>query len=213
MKSFNKSILALLSIALLGLLSAPAFGATQKFALDPFHTQVRITWNHFGFSNPGATFDINKGTLIWNSDNPSQSSVKVTIPVASVHSQVPVLDKKLKHDFFEADKYPTITFESTNVNRIGKSDHYRIKGKLTLHGVTQPVTLRATLNKIGEHPMLHAPAIGFDATATIQRSEFGMGAYIPMVSDQVTIHITVEAIAPEALAREMKAVTAKGDSN
>lgn len=209
MKTMTKYLSMMLCAGLLGALAMPAFAAGSKFALDPNHTQVRFNWNHFGFSNPGATFDISKGMLIWNAKDPSQSSVTVTIPVASVDTQVPALDARFKSQFFEVDKYPTITFKSTSVHRIGLSQHYRVDGKLTVHGITRPVTLRATLNKIGEHPMLHAPAIGFDATATVKRSEFGLGAYVPVVSDQVQIHITAEAVDAAALAKEEKAIKAE----
>ncbi|HET7306467.1 MAG TPA: YceI family protein [Gammaproteobacteria bacterium] len=198
--------------ALLGAIAVPAFAANQTFALDPNHTQVHFNWSHFGFSNPGATFDISKGTLIWDEKDPTQSSVTVTIPVASVDTQVPALDARFKSEFFNVDKYPTITFKSTSVNRIGLSNHYRVHGKLTVHGITKPVTLRATLNKIGEQPMLHAPAIGFDATATIKRSQFGLSAYIPVVSDLVRIHITAEGVAAAALAKEENAIKAEANS-
>ncbi|HET7570341.1 MAG TPA: YceI family protein [Gammaproteobacteria bacterium] len=212
MKLFNRSLSILLLAGLLAAVAVPAFAATETFALDPNHTQVHVNWNHFGFSNPGATFDISKGTLIWDEKDPTRSSVKVTIPVASVDTQVPALDARFKSEFFEVNKYPTITFRSTSVNRIGLSNRYRVRGKLTVHGVTRPVTLHATLNKIGEQPMLHAPAIGFDATATIKRSEFGLSAYIPVVSDLVRIHITAEGVEAAALAREEKAIKAEGHS-
>lgn len=212
MKLFNRSLSILLLAGLLGAVAVPAFAATETFALDPNHTQVHFNWNHFGFSNPGATFDISKGTLIWDEKDPTRSSVKVTIPVASVDTQVPALDARFKSEFFEVNKYPTITFRSTSVNRIGLSNRYRVRGKLTVRGVTRPVTLHATLNKIGEQPMLHAPAIGFDATATIKRSEFGLSAYIPVVSDLVRIHITAEGVEAAALAREEKAIKAEGRS-
>ncbi|HET7370025.1 MAG TPA: YceI family protein [Gammaproteobacteria bacterium] len=209
MKLFTRSFSILILTGLLSAFALPAVAASSTFALDPNHTQVRINWNHFGFSNPGASFDISKGTLIWNADDPTQSSVTVTIPVASVDTQVPALDDHFKSRFFEADKYPNITFKSTSVHRVGVSDRYRVDGKLTVHGITKPVTLDATLNKVGQHPMLHAPAIGFDATATVKRSEFGLGAYIPVVSDLVQIHITAEGVDAAALAKEEKAIKAQ----
>lgn len=212
MKFIARPLSVFVFAALLGTLAVPAFAANQTFALDPHHTQVHFNWSHFGFSNPGATFDISKGTLIWNAKEPGQSSVTVTIPVASVDTQVPALDARFKSQFFEAAKYPTITFKSTSVNRIGLSDHYRVDGALTVHGITKPVTLRATLNKVGEHPMLNAPAIGFDATATIKRSEFGLDAYVPVVSDLVHIHITAEGVAAAALAEEEKAIKSETHS-
>lgn len=205
MKLSRLSSLALLFV-LLAVSTVPAFAAGQKFALDPYHTQIHFSWNHSGFSNPGATIHVGKGMLVWNDEDPTKSSVSVSMPVASIDTQVPALDGIFRERFFEAEKYPTATFKSTSVQRVGVSDHYVVEGQLTLHGVTRPVTLDVTLNKVGEAPMLNAPAIGFDATTTIQRSAFGLGQYVPMVSDQIQIRITAEGVDPEALAKEVEAV-------
>lgn len=215
MKLFFTWLPGLMLAGLLGMASLPAAADdSQTLSLDPYHTQVRVTWNHLGFSNPGASFDVGKGILKWNADDPGQSSIRVTIPVASVNTQVPALDAKLQSsDFFDAKQYPTITFKSTDVTQIGKSRRYRIEGELTMHGITRPATLQATLNGVGEHPMLHVPAVGFDATTTIKRSAFGLGAATPLVSDQVRIHITVEAVPPQALAKEKQEVEAMNTSD
>lgn len=190
LKPFLAAILVLIPLA-----ATPVLAAGVRYTLDPDHTQVRIHWNHFGFSNPGADFNISKGTLVWDAAHPERSSVSVTIPIASVHTQVPALDKRFKTMFFDAAKYPTITFKSTGVKRVGKSNHYRVAGELTVRGISKPVTLDVTLNKAGVQPMLDVPAIGFDATGSVKRSEFGMGAFVPAVSDLVHIHITTEGVA------------------
>jgi polyisoprenoid-binding protein YceI len=75
------------------------------------------------------------------------------------------------------------------------------------------VVLDATLNKAGQQPLLKAPAVGFDAVTMIKRSDFGLNAYVPLVSDDVHIHITVEAVEPKALAKEMAEFAAKAKSN
>lgn len=199
MKAFDHITTRLLSAGFLAALALPAWAAEQTYALDPTHTQVQANWNHLGFSNPGAAFSIKEGTLIWNDENPLDSSVTVTIPVNSVDTRVPMLDETMRTEYFKAGEFPDITFESTGATRVGQSDDYRITGDLTMHGVTRPVVLDATLNHMGEHPMLETPAIGFDATTTIRRSEFGLDAEVPFVSDEVTITITGEAVDPEAL--------------
>lgn len=200
----------LISAFFVGLLAIPAYATGVRYALDPNHTQVHFSWNHLGFSNPGADFDTVKGTLIWDATDPAQSSVTVHIPVASVHTQVPLLDKNLmSSEFFDVAKYPMITFKSTRVERTGKSNKFRVIGDLTVHGITQSVVLDTTLNKAGQQPLLKAPAVGFDAVTTIKRSAFGLDAYVPMVSDEVSIHMTVEAVEPKALAREMAEIAVK----
>jgi polyisoprenoid-binding protein YceI len=187
-------------LAFAGLL-ATAF-ATQAapvtYQLDPTHTMVLFSWNHFGFSNPTADLGIGKGTLVFDAADPAKSSVDVTMPLAKLDTHVSALDEHLKKpDFFDAAKYPVVTFKSTKVEALG-GDHFKVTGNLTVHGVTKPVVLDATLNKSGQHPMLKVPAIGFDATATIKRSDFGVGAYVPAVSDEIQIRITTEAHAGKA---------------
>lgn len=177
-------------------MSAQAAAVTYK--LDPGHTMVLFSWNHFGYSNPTADFGLGEGTLVFDEQQPAKSSVDVTLPLAQLDTHVPALDKHLKEaDFFNADKYPTVNFKSTQVQPLG-GNKFKVTGNLTVHGVTKPVVLDATLNKVGPHPMSKAQSIGFDATASINRSDFGVGAYVPNVSDEITIRITTEGSVPKA---------------
>lgn len=188
----------ILPVLLLSMLAAPAFAAGVDYKIDPTHTTVLATWNHFGFSNPSANFGGAEGTIRYDADDVAASSVEVTLPLASLDTFVPKLDEHLKGgDFFDAAKYPTITFKSTKVEAAG-ADALKVTGDLTVHGVTRPATLDVKLNKTGEQPMLKVPAIGFDATTTLKRSEFGVDQYVPMVSDEVQIRITTEAHAAKA---------------
>jgi len=79
---------------------------------------------------------------------------------------------------------------------------FKVTGNLTVHGVTRPVVLDATLNRVGPHPMGKAPSIGFDATTTLKRSDFGVSAYVPNVSDEVHVRITTEGSVPKKTAAE-----------
>ncbi len=92
-------------------------------------------------------------------------------------------------------QFPTARFESTVVETADGEGHYRVTGTLTIKDQSKPVTLDVQLNASGEHPMRKVPAIGFNATATIKRSDFGVGAYAPAVSDEVELRITTEAVA------------------
>ncbi len=172
--------------------------APVTYKLDPGHTMVLFSWNHFGFSNPTAELGLGTGTLVFDEQNPAKSSVDVTLPMAHLDTHVPALDEHLKKaDFFDADKYPTVSFKSTRVQALG-GHKFKVTGNLTVHGVTKPVVLDATLNKVGVHPMSKAQSIGFDATTTIKRSDFGVSAYVPNVSDAITIRITTEGSVPKA---------------
>jgi polyisoprenoid-binding protein YceI len=182
--------------AVLALALATSFGAAAapvSYQLDPNHTVVLASWSHFGYSHPSANFGQASGTLVYDADDVSKSNVEVTLPLSGLDTFVPKLDEHLRSaDFFDAAKYPTITFKSTMVHDMG-GGKLMIMGDLTVHGVTKPVTLDATLNNAGPHPMTKAPTVGFDATTTIKRSDFGVGGYVPMVGDEISIRITTEA--------------------
>ena len=182
-------------LALASLLAVAAFGAqaADKYDIDPTHTQVEFTYSHMGFSNITGRFDTVQGEFLFDPADPTQSSVNITIPVESISTGVDKLDEHLlKADFFDAATYPTATFKSTGVTAAGEGA-LKVAGDLTIHGVTRPVVLDVTINKIGEHPMRKVPAAGFDATTTILRSDYGVGGYVPVVGDEVRIDITVEA--------------------
>ena len=185
----------LLLTAALVAASANAFAAGVSYKLDPTHTNVLASWSHFGFSHPSAHFGAVDGTLVYDEKHVAKSSVEVTLPLSGLDSFVPKLDEHLKSaDFFDAEKFPAITFKSTKVEDLG-GGKLRITGDLTVKGTTRPVVLAAQLNKAGDHPMTKRPTVGFDATTTIKRSEFGVGAYVPNVGDEITLRITTEASA------------------
>ena len=175
--------------------SSVTLAAPVDYKIDPTHTATVFSWNHFGFSTPSANFTDIQGTIKVDNAKPANSSVEVTIPLSSVNTNVPALDKEFQEEaWFNAAKYPNITFKSTKVETKDKK-HFKITGDLTVKGVTKPVILDAVLNKQGEHPMAKVPAIGFNATTSFNRSAFGIGNYVPNVGDKITVNITTEATA------------------
>ena len=191
----------LLAISLL-FASLSAFAAdgtkvsAEKYDIDASHSGVVFGWNHFGFSNPSARFDKIEGSVLLDKTDLTKSSISVTLPLEGLDTNVAKLDEELKgSDFFDAAKYPTITFKSTKVDKTGENA-LRITGDLTVHGVTKSVTLDAKVNKIGifEIPgVMKAQAAGFDATTVIKRSDFGVTKYVPAVSDEIPVRITLDA--------------------
>lgn len=181
----------------IGLLAASVAVVTTakpvEYKIDPTHTATVFSWNHFGFSTPSGNFSDIQGTIVVDNEKPANSSVKVTIPLSSLNTNVKALDEHLwKSDFFDAEKFPNIKFNSTKVQAISK-DKFKITGNLTIKDVTKPVVLDAVLNKQGEHPMTKAQTVGFNATTSFDRSAFGVGAYVPNVGDKITVNITTEA--------------------
>ena len=180
----------------LALALAASFAATAapvEYKLDPNHTVVLASWNHFGYSHPSANFGHADGTLVYDADDVAKSSVEVTLPLSGLDTFVPRLDEHLKTaDFFDAAQYPQATFRSTSVKALGEG-RLEVTGTLDLHGVQKPVVLEAKLNKVADGDGSRPGKIGFDATATLKRSDFGITRMIPMVADEVALRITTEA--------------------
>ncbi len=127
-----------------------------------------------------------------DADKVENSKVSVSLKADSLDSGVEQFDGHLASDkFFDAAKYPSITFVSTSIEDKG-DDMLAITGDLTIKGETKPVTLEAKLNKAGTNPMKKAAALGFSANTTIKRSDWGLGEHAPMVSDEVKISIEIE---------------------
>lgn len=182
--------------------AAPEAAAIQiaagTYKLDPTHTDVLVQWSHMGFSNPSAHFGNADGTLVYDAADVGKSSVEVTLPLSGLNSFTAKFDEHLRSaDFFDAAKFPTATFKSTKVEAAG-TNKLTVTGDLTVKGITKPVVLDVTVNGAGEHPMAKVPSVGFDATTTLKRSDFGAGAYAPAVSDDVKVRITTEASIPKA---------------
>ncbi len=182
----------LLAFALFAFAGA-AFADPVSYQIDPKHTNVLASWNHFGFSNPSINFGEAKGTIVYDADNVSASSVEVTLPISGISALADqFFDHLVSGNWFDAAQYPDATFKSTSVEAAGEGK-LKVAGDLTVKGVTKPVVLDVTLNGTGPHPMTKRASIGFDATTTVLRSDFGLGNYAPAVSDEVTLRITTEA--------------------
>ncbi len=193
MKSLTKIALPLLAVA--SLYAPISQAAAMHYSLDTDHTSVIVAWDHFGFSHPTADIPGTKGTIVFDKDHPAQSRVDVTLPITKIDTHVPLLTKEfLGADYFDTAKYPSAVFHSTKVTATG-DNKFDVEGNLTLKGITKPVTLHATLNKQGMHPMVKKEAIGFDATASFKRSDFKLDKYVPAVADEVTLTISTEAYA------------------
>lgn len=182
---------------LISLMLAASVGAaqaeTKAYTIDPTHTQVYAGYLHAGFSNINIRFNTVEGKFLFDAAKPANSSLDVKVPISSLDSGVAKLDAHLSGpDFFDAAQFPEATFKSTKVTAISKTK-LSLLGNLTIHGVTKPVTFDVTINGIAPHPMMKTPSAGFDAVAKIKRSDFGVGKYVPMVSDEITLRITMEA--------------------
>ncbi|MEM8590162.1 MAG: YceI family protein [Pseudomonadota bacterium] len=178
------------------LASAPALAA-DEWEFDHSHTMIGFTVDHLGYSTTYGAFTEFDGTLLLDQDDPSNSSVTVTIDPASVDTRYADRDAHLtSDDFFDVPNNPSIVFESTSVNITGENTA-EVTGDLTMLGTTNPVTLDVTLNQLGPHPFSQAPTAGFSATATLNRSDWGMDFGVPVIGDEVALIIETEVVQPQ----------------
>jgi polyisoprenoid-binding protein YceI len=179
------------------LASTATFAAADTYVLDASHSQVVFSYNHLGFSTTSGMFSGFKGEISFDQENAANSSVSVSMPVMSMFTG---WEKREGHfmsgDFFGAAEGDMITFTSTSIETTGDTTA-KITGDLTMNDVTKSVVLDATLNKMGTHPQAQKDWAGFDATANLLRSDFGLGAFAPYVSDEVAVTISIEAMKAE----------------
>ena len=191
MRAFQAAAVAALALAASPAAFAqpvsPAAVQAGTYAIDPTHAQVLFAVDHFGTSTWYGDFSHASGTLKLDPKNPAASQVQVSVPTGSVTTISSVLDGELKGpDWFDAAKYPAMTFRSTKVTVTGPG-RATVAGELTLHGVTKPVVLDARFKGAGVNPLTKAYTVGFDATGQIKRSAFGVTKYTPLVGDQVQL--------------------------
>jgi polyisoprenoid-binding protein YceI len=185
-------------VVLAGSVSAPPASA-DTYAFDRDHTNITFSWNHLGIARQSARILDFDGTLDFDPANPENGSVEVTMKVASLFTGAKALDRDLKSsDFFDAARYPEITFKSTLIRVVGERSG-EVAGDLTILGVTYPVVLQVRWNFSGEHPLGAINAAykgkyvaGFSAVTTLLRSAWGLKRAIPLVSDEIDVAIEAE---------------------
>lgn len=166
------------------------------YSTDPAHTLIGWRVSHFGFNDYFGIFGDATGTLILDPKTPNAAKVDITIPVGKVTTASAGLTGHMlragkdggKSDFFGPNPADA-KFVSTSV--IAKGTTAKITGNLTLNGVTKPVVLDTKFSGAGNNPFNKKPSVGFHATTTIKRSDFGIGYAIPMISDNVALDISV----------------------
>lgn len=163
--------------------------SAQTWSLDKAHSKLGFSVTHLMVSTVDGAFKTTDAKITSSKEDFSDAVIELTADAASVDTDNDQRDEHLrKADFFDVEKYPTITFKSTSIKKTGKNT-FALKGNLTLHGVTKPVELTLTLNGTTVHPYTKKTIAGFKATGTIKRTDFNFGAGTPSaaVSDEVTI--------------------------
>jgi polyisoprenoid-binding protein YceI len=177
--------------ALIGTFGSAA-RAADTYTVDLVHSSVSFMTSHAGISYIHGRFNDFSGKFVIDSADPAKSSFALSIKIESVDTNNKKRDDHLcAPDYFNAEQFPTMKFQSTQVKPVESG--YEVTGDLTLHGVTKPVTLTLRGGKLAEFPK-GTQRVGFVTTPVIKRSEFGVSAGIPAVGDEVHINIGVEAV-------------------
>lgn len=162
------------------------------YQLDPNHTSITFKINHLGFSRYTGRFDKMEATLNFNREAPEQSALDVTVYPNSIDTNNGTLEETLRGDkWFDVIKYPRATFQSTKIERTGPTTA-KITGDFTLMGVTHPLVLDVTLVGAGVRPMDEKKVLGFSATGSFKRSDYGLSNLLPLIGDDVTLEIETE---------------------
>lgn len=174
--------------------TTPATSASLvTWKLDPAHSSADFKVKHMMISNVKGSLTGMTGVLHEDPSDPSRSTVEATIDVSTLSTGDPQRDGHLKSpDFFEVEKYPTMTFKSTAVKRTGDGE-YEVDGDLTMHGVTKPVTFKVEgPSAPGKDPWGNT-RIGLSATTKLNRKDFGLSWNSPLETGGVLVgeHVTV----------------------
>jgi len=190
----------MLGAALAGVLSVPAAAATSTWQIDPAHTAAGFAVKHLMISTVRGQFKGITGTVNWDDQDITKSTVDVTIDANTVDTSEPQRDKDLKSDkFFDVGKYPTITFKSKKIEQVS-AGKLKVTGDLTIHGVTK----EAVLDIEGPTPAVKDPwgnsRVAVSATTKVNRQDYGVKWNANMdgggvvVGDDVNITIDLEMI-------------------
>lgn len=182
-------------IALVGM-SALAPAQSGTWQIDPMHSSAQFAVRHLGVSTVRGAFTKVSGSATYDPANPSKTTLTATIDANSVDTRVEMRDKDLRSpNFFDVQKYPTITFVSKQVKASGEGK-LQIVGDLTIHGVTKEVTLDVDGPTAPMKDPMGNQRIGASATTKVNRKDFGVNGAPSMVADDISITIDAELIQP-----------------
>jgi polyisoprenoid-binding protein YceI len=187
----------IIGTTLLACVASSAFGAPSTYELNKDHTDVTFRISHAGFTMKHGSFTDISGTLKLDAEHLDASSVDISVATNSIATNHGKRDQDLQSaKWLDAALYPTMHFVSAKVVRKG-ANKLDVAGTLTLHGVSRPFVLHATVNRIGASPFGGTQTAGFSATGTLKRSDYDIKGLIPMIGDEVAIDIDAEFAVPK----------------
>jgi len=186
---------------LLVLACAPtAAGEPPRYAFDPVHTRVMFAIDHAGFSKAIGTISGSQGSLQFDADDCASARLDVLVPMDRLDMGDSGWSASVfAPRFLDVKRYPQARFVATDGMQRGTGNRGRACGQLTLHGVTRPLCLDVVFNKAGRYPLPpFRRTIGFSATATLKRSDYGMTSWQSLVGDDIDLRIEAELFRSDA---------------
>lgn len=188
----------LLGVGLLAALLMVGTGVAETYKIDAGHSSVDFSIRHLVGRTSGH-FNTFSGTVMYDPAHPEKTSVDATIETGSIDTGNEKRDGHLRNDdFFDVEKYPTITFKSTSAKMDGET--ILLMGDFTMHGTTKAITLPVTVLGVGVHPRNKAPLAGFETDLVLKRSDYGVTNYVDVagvLGDEVKVHIALETKGPK----------------
>ena len=180
--------------AMLLLATTSAIAKPARYELDPVHSRIVFSVGHDGYSHALGTFSRPQGELWFDPDDWRSARLDVRIDMSTLDLGDADFNTRIaRRDYLDTQRHPQARFVSISVEPITATTA-RVHGTLTLRGIDAPVTLQVTLNRLARSAYSLRRTAGFSATATLQRSDFGMTAHAKAVDDNVHLRIEVEAL-------------------
>lgn len=171
-------------------------GAGARYQIDPKHSSIAFYVDHLGFARTLGVFRGIEGEILFHAQDWTQSQVEAVVAIETLSLGDAAFERTmLGRRWFDAESHPQASFQSLRLQRID-AQQARLEGLLRLRGVERQVTLDLRFNKLGTHPLTLRRTLGFSATTTLRRADFGLDAYADQIGAEVEVRIEIEATLP-----------------
>jgi polyisoprenoid-binding protein YceI len=163
------------TITLISALAISIIGFTQNtYTLDKHHARLTFTALHIGISHIDGIFQVFDATLVSSKEDFSDAQIEMIADVNSLNTEVEMRDADLRDNWLETKKYPKLSFKSTSFTKT-EGNNYKLKGLITIHGVTKPIEFDVVFNGKGQNPQTKKFSYGFTITGKLNRTDFNIG--------------------------------------
>jgi len=180
--------------AAIGILFSNLTYSQNTYTLDKYHARLSFSVKHMGISFVDGIFKTFDATLVCSKEDFSDAHIEMTADAKSIDTEVEMRDNDLRENWFETAKYPSINFKSASFTKVS-GHNYKLKGNITLHGITKPITFDVEYNGKAQSPFSKKYSDGFTISGKLNRNDFGIGKEtIPTVASEVVLRSNVEFV-------------------